>query len=115
MRTFLLPAGWAMLILVFSVGPGVQMPASIFSPDKIAHGVSYGILEWLVLNASFKIGKLNFPRAICLTILVSLYGVVLEYLQLYCFPKRFFDFWDMLANFFGATTSLIIFYFFTKT
>jgi len=115
MKRFLLPAIWTALILAFSIGPGVKMPDSLWSPDKLAHFAAYGILEVLVLRAWQNNERLNLFISIVTTILVSVYGAFLEFLQLWFFPSRFFEYWDMVANASGAITGFLAFYFFTKT
>jgi VanZ family protein len=103
---------WALFILALSIGPGVQMPEVIFSPDKIGHLVGYGMLNGLMLWAVFKNRHYSFKTCVLSTLGVSVYGVVLEFVQGAFFPHRFFEVWDMAANVVGALISVLAFHFF---
>jgi VanZ family protein len=104
-----------MFILSLSVGPGIQLPESIFSADKIGHFVAYGILTWLLMHGSRQ-SELPKKKVLRLAVfLASTYGIVLEIVQWAFFPHRFFEVWDVIANITGALTSYLIFsYFITK-
>lgn len=106
---------WAGMIFFFSTSSGIQMPASIIAPDKIGHLVVYGVLNWLVIWALRKQKQLSHKSALWATLFVTSYGIALEFVQWAFFPNRFFEVWDMVANFAGAVLVFIFTFYFTKT
>ena len=99
---------WAIVILALSTTAGIQMPEVVFSPDKLGHFAAYGILAGLLFMALKKSGKYNKQSTILAVAAVTLYGVALEFVQWAFFPNRFFEVWDMIANFFGALLYYVI-------
>ena len=101
----------AILILVLSIMPNVQLPEVLISPDKLGHLAAYGLLAWLVFFGLEKDGRFYQKTAICAVIGVSVYGILLEVVQWAFFPHRFFEVWDMVANITGACFSWLVFNF----
>ncbi len=114
MRFFIPAFGWALIILMLSTRVGIQLPETIVSPDKLGHFLAYGLLNWLVLWALHKNFRFSIRFAILSIIFTTIYGVAMEYIQWAFFPDRFFEYWDMLANFLGATIGYLVFIHFTK-
>ncbi len=116
MKPFLPSILWALLILGLSISPSIQMPETVIAPDKLGHLVAYGILTWLIIKALEKNKKLSSKTANLTVLTVSMYGIALEIVQWAFFPNRFFEVWDMVANFSGAVLSYLVFtFYFTKT
>ena len=115
MKPFLPAIICAVVIFGLSVGPGIQLPETLISsPDKLGHLVAYGILGWLSLSALSK-NKTHPKSAVFLALLaVTIYGVVLEFVQWAFFPNRFFEVWDMVANFLGVLLSYFAHRFFKQ-
>lgn len=107
-KHFLPAIVWAIVILALSTTAGIQMPEVVFSPDKWGHFAAYGILAWLVFMALKKSGQYNSKSTVVAVVVVSLYGVALEFVQWAFFPNRFFEVWDMVANFSGALLYYLI-------
>jgi len=115
MKPYLPAICWATLILGMSIGPSIQLPETVFSPDKVGHLVAYGVLTWLVFWALKKNGKLSSSTANQTVLAVSIYGIALEFVQWAFFPNRYFEVWDMVANFSGAFLIYLAFtFYFTK-
>jgi VanZ family protein len=73
--------------------------------DKIVHIVLFAILSWLALNAfgsSRKLWNTKIVGAICL------YGILIEFVQLYFIPFRSFEIVDIVADTIGALLGLLI-------
>ncbi|MCC6722863.1 MAG: VanZ family protein [Saprospiraceae bacterium] len=109
MKPYLPAILWALVILGLSISPTVQLPETILAPDKIGHLVVYGVLNWLVLRALHTTDSFSVGRALWSLLVVSLYGVALEFVQWAFFPNRFFEVWDMVANATGAVLSYFLF------
>ncbi len=103
---------WLLFITGLSVMPGVQLPAfHLFSADKLAHAVVYGVLTWLLLRAYTRTRQapLSFGKEIIVLCLSTIYGVFMEFVQYAFIPGRFYEYDDMLANAFGAVMGWLFF------
>lgn len=103
---------WLLLITGLSVMPGVQLPAfHLFSADKLAHAVVYGVLTWLLLRANTRTRQapLSFGKEIVVLCLSTIYGVFMEFVQFAFIPGRFYEYDDMLANAFGSVMGWVFF------
>lgn len=98
---------WAGAIFYLSIIPGVQLPEIPVSPDKLGHFVAYGLLTWLIFLGFQKQNKWTVGIAVWTVVGVSLYGILLEFVQWAFFPHRFFEVWDMIANITGAFAAFI--------
>ncbi len=92
----------AAAIFGLSVMPGIQLPETFFSPDKLGHFAAYGLLSWLTLNGLRKTDRRETLFFILAIAAVSGYGILLEFVQWAFFPHRYFEVWDMIANIAGA-------------
>lgn len=105
---------WAMVILVLStVGVGVSLPSSwmeLFSWDKLAHALIYGVFSFLLINSFFKYYFL--PQALFFGFIIGvIYGMLMEMVQYLFFPNRLFEMLDIAANTVGSFGSVLLFYF----
>jgi VanZ family protein len=100
---------FAVVIFGLSISPGIPMPESIVSADKLGHMAMYGMLNWLVLKALFNTGQYSNRNLGFAFLAVTAYGAALEFVQGNFFPNRFFEVWDMVANAFGAGLSCFFF------
>lgn len=115
MKHFLPAIVWAFVILLFSTKIGIQLPKSLLAPDKLGHFVAYSVFSWLVLLGFHFRNSLTKRSALLAVLIVTSYGVGMEFAQWAFFPNRFFEVWDMVANTIGAVLGYIAFYFyFTK-
>lgn len=99
---------WALVILILSTGATIQLPETIFSPDKIGHLIAYCLLCGLILWANKEEQVASQKATLWTAIGVSLYGIMLEYVQWAFFPDRFFEVWDMIANITGAAIAVFV-------
>lgn len=93
---------WAWTILIF-IGcslPGKDLPAvKLFDHfDKVVHLVFFSIFAFLWLHYF----KKNQKSLIIIIALGFIYGLAIEYYQMYFVPGRSWDIWDALADGLGA-------------
>lgn len=93
---------WLAVVTGASVLPSVQLPKfDLLSADKLGHAVAYGVLTLLILRAHARLG--GAPRPDWTAVLFSIaWGVLMEYVQYFFLPGRFYEYDDMLANGIGA-------------
>lgn len=114
MKRFLPALIWALIILVLSTMPSVQLPENLISPDKFAHAFVYGVLVILILYGLKKTNILT-QKNTWLTILSSAsYGCLMEIIQYAFFPDRTFELGDNLANITGCFLGWLVFDKFVK-
>lgn len=117
MRTILyyLPAmGWVVLILFLCTMPGSTIPKiSILDKlhiDKVVHFILFGGTVLLLAYGYFKQnGSLSGLGLLSIVIVVTLYGLAIEYIQKYLVVNRSFDMMDVLADGAGAAAGALIF------
>ena len=106
MKYYLPALIWALIILVLSAKAGINLPESIFdfiAMDKLGHFGIYGIFTAIVLWGNHKTGRLlNRNTGLTAILVSSLYGIVMELMQYYFFPGRYFEYLDIIANIIGA-------------
>ncbi len=113
MTNFIPALIWALIIFALSVSSGVQLPEiEAVSPDKLGHGLSYAILTWLILRALRKNELLTDRTMLLVVAISSIYGAMLEIVQFYFLPNRFFEFWDIIANIIGSIAGYYLFKYF---
>lgn len=112
MKPFLPVFLWALIILALSIGPSVQVPGVILSPDKVGHFVFYGILMWLTARALRVLGRYSRKAVSLAAGAICGYGVLLELVQRAFFPNRFFDLGDIAADAAGVFIAVLAFHFF---
>ncbi len=101
------------LIFWLSVTSGNNFPESLkdlFSLDKAAHAIAYGMQVSLLFIGIYKsTGQLNFKQMILSSVGVACYGFSMEIIQYYFFPHRYFEVLDILANIMGIVIAHLIF------
>lgn len=105
--------GYAILLLVLSLITirGFHPVGTSFD-DKINHFGAYFVLTLLIFNY---LKTLNRSYAVLYALFIATtYGVLMEYLQKYLTSERMFDYYDIVANFFGAFIAGIFIVFFRK-
>ena len=106
-------AGWALMILYFSLNSGVKLPSGALPTDKIGHFGAYAVLSFLFLRSLRSEGRTSvFTVAVALAA-STLYGMLLEMLQGTFFPHRRFEWEDILANSLGVLAGFTGFRLFT--
>lgn len=115
---FFVPAViWACIIFILSTNTPVEVgPVNwldFISIDKLGHFAFYcvfcvlvcwGLFKNNLLNQESPILKLVFP-----IMLVIIYGIVMELLQLRFYEERHLEYMDMLANAIGALLGAFVF------
>ena len=102
----------AMLLTVFiavvSLWEHPYIPPVIRVSDKVMHGGMYVVLalSWMVPLA--RMGWSRMRQYVYVCIGVTLYGGLLEVLQRYCTQTRSGEWMDVLADFVGALTGVLI-------
>lgn len=100
---------WLLIITYLSTSPGISLPAfSLFSADKLAHAVVYGMLVVLLWFGHRRQHDLGKYWGISVFLGATLYGAFMEYIQATYFPGRSFEFDDMIANAAGAAAGWAI-------
>ena len=95
---------WAIFIFILSVIPGKQFPRELFIPhlDKAVHLTFYLVLFVLGYGA-----KKNELSILALSTVCFLYGLLIELIQHYLIPNRFFGADDILANTIGIVFGVL--------
>ena len=108
MKYFLPALGWAVFILTVSAIPGKVVGklnwSDFLSFDKLAHGVVYMVLGYLLIRgyAKWRSNELKCRHWIYALVICMVYGALLESLQYACFKGRYFEFMDIIANIIGS-------------
>lgn len=108
---FFLALLWSLSILFLSLAnlSGVNI-IKLESSDKLYHGMSYLILTFLwSAFLMFKTKNLKISHKTILGLIIIVFGIIIEYLQMYITTYRSFDWWDVLANIFGVIIGLLFF------
>jgi VanZ family protein len=103
---------WSTVIAILSLMPSSNVPGISWGSgiplDKIAHIVLYAIYTFLLgryltnqpnKNVSIRLWSLAIP---------IFYGILMEVLQYYLSPSRFFDMLDIIANISGSIVGLLL-------
>ena len=78
--------------------------------DKLAH-IGIYLLSFLLWAFSFVQQTTNYHRLVLkVALLLLFYGMVIEVIQGKWIPDRTFDSWDLLANFAGLLSGILVFY-----
>ncbi len=109
--TFSLAVGWTLLIAVVCLVKFTNLPTiRVSGADKYVHftlhfvfTMLWGYFFWLKLN-EITLTKIAFVVTISLC-----YGILIEILQETLTTTRHADIFDVLANFSGALTALVLF------
>ena len=96
---------WAIFILILSIIPGRQFPKELLIPhlDKAVHLTFYLVLFVLGYAAKKKDLSILALSSVCF-----LYGLLIELIQHYLIPNRFFGADDILANTIGIVFGVFI-------
>lgn len=96
---------WLIFVTSLSVTPNVPMPKfDLFSPDKLAHAAAYGVFAGLLFWGFFrsKSRRPNWKEGFLIFGISTAYGILIELVQGYFIPGRFYEVDDMIANAAGA-------------
>jgi hypothetical protein len=101
---------WTVLIFVLYAIPGKDLPhfdwADLISLDKFVHAGIF-FMHFLFLAGIFLAGSNDtFKNALFIALASSLYGALLELMQLLVFEGRSFEWLDILANDTGIILAL---------
>ncbi|HEY0679964.1 MAG TPA: VanZ family protein [Chitinophagaceae bacterium] len=101
------PLGWTLLTQLLLSIPGslFRGPGFFRIPhlDKIAHLILFGGLTFFwILFYYYRHGTEKKSLAWMIILLVSLYGIAIEFFQFNFIPNRSFDIWDIVADICGA-------------
>jgi VanZ family protein len=92
---------WLLLVTGASIMPSVQLPKfELLAPDKFGHAFAYCVLTVLLLRGYA--GATPARPAWTAAAFSMLWGVLMEYVQFFFLPGRFYEYDDMLANGVGA-------------
>lgn len=100
---------WTLMIIVLLCIPGNKLPGDglfgIEHLDKIVHFFLFGF-QLIFWGIRIWTNAINRPRwrekMFFLLVLILLFGVAMEFVQLYFIPNRSFDGWDIVADSLGA-------------
>jgi hypothetical protein len=105
----LFPTIWSFLTIALLCIPGKAIPGlglfGIKHIDKLAHFILFGgfVLCWGIYSS----GKIKSPRhwrlsLIIITLISSILGIIMEFVQVNFIPNRSFDNWDIVADLIGS-------------
>ena len=98
---------YALALAVFSLIRLSDIPSLGFSfDDKIYHFVAYFIFACIAYNF-FRQTKLT-PSLLIASVSVTIYGIIIEVLQLAMTTYRTLDVYDIIANTLGALVSALV-------
>jgi VanZ family protein len=109
-----LAIAWAGVIFYLSSLPGIDTPMLFPGQDKLFHLIAFGTLGFLFMgtmkttNSGYRIRQVWF-----VVVLVASYGVLDEFHQ-YFVPGRTVEFYDALADAFGALLGAWSMYYLVK-
>ncbi|RPD40142.1 VanZ family protein [Chitinophaga barathri] len=115
MIRYYLPAmGWIVLILFLCTLPGSAIPQiSAFDKlhiDKVVHFLLFGVTVLLLAYGYYKQkGEISNWSLFSLVVMVTLYGLAIEFIQRYLVANRSFDMYDLLADGLGAVAGALVF------
>lgn len=108
---------WATIILILSVIPNHSVPkfswANFWNVDKLGHLFFYMVLAYLIMMA---VGRyyagMKMKKVILFGVVsASLYGILMECLQSFISPSRYFELLDLIANIIGSFIAILIYKF----
>ena len=106
-RKLIVPLGWTIFTQILVSIPGKFLSGqgllSIPHLDKVAHVILFAGLSiaWVIFYHFRKPASKKYAPLIIL-LLLSIYGVAIEYYQLNLIPNRSFDVGDIVADICGA-------------
>ena len=108
---FLIALIYTILILTLSlINLSDVKVIKLESSDKVYHAVSYGlmILLWLFFY-KIKFKTVSSKQSFTLILVIIVFGIIIEYLQLFLTSYRSFDWWDVAANTGGVIIGFLLF------
>ena len=115
MRHWLFAILWGVVVTVLLCIPGNNLPESDLDKipffDKYVHVVLFAILTCLWCQAFFNVNNQNSASRIDFKVAtgVTVYGIVMEFVQKYFVVMRSFDIIDILADAVGVLIGALIF------
>lgn len=105
-RKLYVPLAWSIVTQILLSIPGNLLEGTgmfhIPQLDKVAHVGLFGGLSLLWSLFLYYRKNAGIKTFLLVTIAVSIYGVAIEYYQLYFIPMRSFDVYDIVADACGA-------------
>lgn len=106
-RKLYVPLGWTIFTQVLLSIPGKLLEGSglfhVPHLDKVAHiGLFGGLAFFWSAFFYYRNGAMNRNTSLALLLVLSLYGVGVEFFQFYFIPNRSFDVGDIVADICGA-------------
>lgn len=109
---------WLILIIIISGFPGDKVPEiPVWQFDKLVHSVIYFVLSLTILYAYNEQYSKPSKRLIIGMLAVTIgifYGGIMEILQHYIFINRSGNWYDFVANAFGAILGVLFYPFVMK-
>jgi VanZ family protein len=117
-KKFLPAAIWSVIILILTGIPGSYIPRihklwGVIEPDKVVHLFIFGVLVFLILfgfREKYFFSTKRYWFGIISVLITSVYGMIIEILQLYLFIGRSGSRFDFYADAIGALLGWIGFY-----
>ena len=104
---------WSVIIFLLLVMPSINInpkkTIEFSGLDKTIHFILFGIMVWLwgYYQKTISSTRKNLaPQLFLITIVVIVYGIIMEYVQ--DWVGRDFDIWDMVADAAGAITAFFL-------
>lgn len=116
-KVFIPGSIWAVIILILSIIPNNRVPkfswANFWNVDKAGHLFFYMVLAYFIMMAIGRYYSGMRARKVILIGIVSasLYGLLMESLQSFISPSRYFELLDLIANIIGSFIAILIYKF----
>lgn len=92
--------------------PGKHLPEAGFEVphlDKYLHFVMFAILSFFfLLYRKSKVDSIENKEKIAIIMLISAFGLLIEFIQEFFIEDRYFDIWDVFANVLGAISGVML-------
>ncbi|MFN7014646.1 MAG: VanZ family protein [Bacteroidia bacterium] len=102
---------WASVILILSLLPGEDLPEiNFWEIDKLVHALFYAVLCFSTVAAFITQYNFGGNRLYSIFFAISLcilFGLCIEVVQGTFLESRFFDIYDLVANFIGCLLGVI--------
>lgn len=100
---------YAILVAAISSIPNLSLPPLKFiATDKVAHFIEYSLFAFLAYRSYFQLLKQNKNRTLFVSSLFLFLFAIADEIYQYFVPGRYFDVFDILIDFFGASLVLIL-------
>jgi hypothetical protein len=106
-RKLYIPLGWTIITQILLSIPGSLFQGSGFlripQLDKIAHlGLFGGLMLFWSLYTIYRNKAVHHRQLLLILLIISIYGVAVEFFQFHFIPNRSFDLGDIAADICGA-------------